>query len=216
MTRPAHPPGAEGSRERILAAAAAIAAEAGYEGTTISKVTRRSGLPVSSVYWYFKDKDDLLAEVVRHSFQEWVAAQPTWTPLAPGDSLSEGLRNVLDRSVRSLVEAPDFMRIGQMITLENRATEPVGRTRYLRIRSDVEELLTDWFTSGLDTGLRARRPRLARALACLIMAGTDGYFLAQQIDEPWDPAELVDLLVGTVEAAVSEAATDTDTDTAPR
>lgn len=82
-----HPPAVRGdrrhesgqpdvSRERILAAAAEIAAEAGYEGTTISKVTKRSGLPVSSVYWFFKDKDELLAEVVRHTFESWIAVQP--------------------------------------------------------------------------------------------------------------------------------------------
>ena len=37
------------SRERILAAAAEIAAESGYEGTTISKITKRSGLHLPAI-----------------------------------------------------------------------------------------------------------------------------------------------------------------------
>jgi hypothetical protein len=32
--------------------------------------------------------------------------------------------------------------------------------------------------------------------------------LAHQVPEPWEPAELVDLLVGAVEAAVAQAAGD--------
>jgi AcrR family transcriptional regulator len=208
VTTRTRPPRPEGSRERILAAAAAIAAESGYEGTTISKVTKRSGLPVSSVYWFFKDKDDLLAEVVRHSFEEWIAGQPDWAPMAPGSSLPDGLRAVLHRSVRSLTEAPDFLRIGQMITLENRATEPAARTLYLRIRAEVEERITAWFATGLDDELCTRRPDLSRTLARFLIATTDGYFLATQIDEPWDPDELVDLIVDTVVAAVTEAARD--------
>ncbi|MGY1821002.1 TetR/AcrR family transcriptional regulator [Geodermatophilus sp. SYSU D00079] len=208
MTRPPRSAQAEGSRERILAAAAAIAAEAGYEGTTISKVTQRSGLPVSSVYWFFKDKDELLAEVVAHSFEQWMAGQPDWSPSTPGDTLPDRLRYMLDRSVRSLADAPDFLRIGQMITLENRATEPAARTRYLRIRVEVEGSITAWFSDGLGDDVRARHPELARTLARFLIATTDGYFLATQIDEPWDPAELVDLLVGTVAAVVTEAAAD--------
>jgi AcrR family transcriptional regulator len=204
-------PQPEGSRERILAAAAAIAAESGYEGTTISKVTRRSGLPVSSVYWFFKDKDELVAEVVRHSFEEWIAGQPDWAPVSSGGSLPDGLRAVLDHSVRSLTLAPDFLRIGQMLTLENRETEPAARARYVQIRATVEERITAWFAAGLDAQLQTRRPHLARTLARFLIASTDGYFLATQIDEPWEPAELVDLLVGTVEAALAEAGSDEGT-----
>src|SRR3712207_7163102 len=48
-------------------AAAEIAAEHGYAGTTIARITERSGLPASSVYWFFEDKDDLLAAVDRKS-----------------------------------------------------------------------------------------------------------------------------------------------------
>ena len=95
----------ESSRLRILKAAAQIAAERGYEGTTISRICERSGLPVSSVYWFYKDKDELLAEVVAHSFTEWLADQPAWhaTPDVP---LGESLRLILTRSVRSLPDAP--------------------------------------------------------------------------------------------------------------
>src|SRR5262245_56436999 len=62
------------SRERILDAATEIAAERGYEGTSIGLVSKKCGLPASSIYWHFKDKDDLIAAVIERSFGQWFAA----------------------------------------------------------------------------------------------------------------------------------------------
>ena len=59
------------SRRKILAAAAEIAGERGYDGTSISAVSERSGLPASSIYWHFADKDELIAAVIRDSFERW-------------------------------------------------------------------------------------------------------------------------------------------------
>ena len=62
------------SRERILEAATEIAAERGYEGTSIGLVSKKCGLPASSIYWHFKDKDDLIAAVIERSFGSWLSA----------------------------------------------------------------------------------------------------------------------------------------------
>src|SRR6201993_3598847 len=63
------------SRNRILDAATEIAAERGYEGTSINLVSAKCGLPASSIYWHFKDKDDLIAAVIERSFGTWLT---TW------------------------------------------------------------------------------------------------------------------------------------------
>ena len=62
------------SRERILDAATEIAAERGYEGTSIALVSKKCGLPARSIYWHFKDKDDLIAAVIERSFASWLSA----------------------------------------------------------------------------------------------------------------------------------------------
>ena len=64
----------EQSRQRILDAATEVATERGYEGATISLVSKKSGLPPTSIYWHFTDKDDLIAAVIERSFQRWLAA----------------------------------------------------------------------------------------------------------------------------------------------
>ena len=62
MTRRKRANGVE-SRQRILDAAVQIAGERGYEGTSMAAVSAKCGLPASSIYWHFTDKDDLIAAV---------------------------------------------------------------------------------------------------------------------------------------------------------
>jgi AcrR family transcriptional regulator len=74
------------SRQRILDAAVEIAGERGYDGTSIAAVSAKCGLPASSIYWHFKDKDDLIAAVIERSFEAWLTAvelpgEETGTPL---------------------------------------------------------------------------------------------------------------------------------------
>lgn len=196
---------ADGSRTRILKAAADIAAECGYEATTISKVTKRSGLPVSSVYWFFRDKDHLMAEVVQHSFDEWIVRQPVWQVEDGRAPLGERLRTILARSVATLPEAPDFLRIGHMLVLQARSVEPEARQNFIEVRGQVEVAITAWFHDQLDRRTLKRAPDLPTDLARLVIAATDGFFIAHQINEAWDADEFVDMIVNVVEAAVAQA-----------
>lgn len=197
----------DGSRTRILKAAAEIASECGYEATTISKVTKRSGLPVSSIYWFFRDKDHLMAEVVRHSFGDWIVRQPVWEVEADDRrTLAERLRTILARSVRTLPDAPDFLRIGHMLVLQAREVEPEARQYFLEVREQVEGDIAAWFRGQLDEAVQRRAPDLSVSLARVVLAATDGLFLAHQLDEEWDPDDYVDLIVSVVEASVAEVA----------
>ncbi len=66
----------EQSRQLILETTLAIAAERGYDGTSIGLVTERTGLPASSIYWHFGSKDELLAEALEFSYRRWRASVP--------------------------------------------------------------------------------------------------------------------------------------------
>jgi AcrR family transcriptional regulator len=156
------------------------------------------------VYWFYRDKDHLMAEVIRHSFEQWIAAQPRWER-DPRDErpLAESLRAILSRSVRSLRDAPDFLRIGHMLLLESREVEAEARRYFLATRDSVASSIAAWFTSYFDTELQARRPELAMDLARIVMAATDGLFLAHQIHDDWDPDDFVAITVAVVERAVA-------------
>lgn len=118
----------EMSRERILDAATAIAAERGYEATSIGLVSAKCGLPASSIYWHFKNKDDLIAAVIERSFADWRKAWQVPDEGAPRDRLA-GLAMQI---AKALMDSPDFIRLGLMLALERRPVEPRARAMFIR------------------------------------------------------------------------------------
>src|SRR6201995_1885464 len=101
------------SRERILDAATEIAAERGYEGTSIALVSAKCGLPASSIYWHFKNKDDLIAAVFERSSGDWLKEWEVPVDCSPQDRLV-GLAMQLEKA---LLDSPDFNRRGLMLSL---------------------------------------------------------------------------------------------------
>ena len=162
------------SREAILDAAAQIAGERGYEGTSIKLVSERSGLPASSIYWHFKDKDELIAAVIDRSFTDWIEALTTIPDVPPGTSVEDLFVTGMRDAGEQLAKFPDFLRLGLMLILEQRPEEPAARRRFHQARVEtlarVEEIYRVLFT-GLD---REQTLRLAR----FTLAGSDGLFIA--------------------------------------
>ncbi|HEX6056349.1 MAG TPA: TetR/AcrR family transcriptional regulator, partial [Intrasporangium sp.] len=120
----------ERSRDRIMAAASELAKERGITGATIARVCQRSGLPVSSVYWHFEDKDHLFAEVIRASFAKWLVSVPRWD-VSADTTIAEGLRRVMGRATTTFAEMPAFLRIGMQVVLETGEQNAKTREAYI-------------------------------------------------------------------------------------
>jgi AcrR family transcriptional regulator len=161
------------SRERILDAATEIAAERGYEGTSIALVSAKCGLPASSIYWHFKHKDDLIAAVIERSFADWLKAWQVPAEGAPRDRLV-GLAMQI---AKALLDSPDFIRLGLMLALERRPVEPRARAMFLQVRAQTNYELADT--------VRELTPELTEAqvhqLVTYAIAGADGLFIAKEI-----------------------------------
>ncbi|WP_225827194.1 TetR/AcrR family transcriptional regulator [Streptomyces naphthomycinicus] len=174
------------SRQRILDATVEIAGERGYEGTSIAAVSAACGLPASSIYWHFKDKDDLIAAVIERSFDTWLAAvqlpgEETGTPL---ERVTAMARNV----AKSLIDAPDFLRLGLMLALERRPAEPRGRTMFLQVR-DIARAKIAETAEALVPGLDEESVQILTTYA---VAGADGLFVQREING--DAVDLVAML----------------------
>ena len=187
----------ERSKDLILSAAADLAKERGVAGATIARVCERSGLPVSSVYWHFRDKDHLFAEVIRTSFARWLVSVPQWS-VDDGTTLEEGLRRILGPSTRTLAEVPAFLRVGMQVLLETGEGNAKTRETFVETRSQVRLMIAAWFSSFQSSGLTADR---ADDLATLVVAFTDGMLVGSQVYDDWNPDEYVDLIAGTIAAA---------------
>lgn len=163
----------EQSRERILDAATEVATERGYDGTTISLVSKKSGLPPTSIYWHFADKDDLIAAVIERSFARWLAA----LDLPGGALVRERLSELGTQVAKALLDAPDFLRLGLMLALEHRPVEPRARQMFLAVRDDAFhrfEAMIREIAPGLD------EPNV-RLLTTYAIAGADGLFIAKEV-----------------------------------
>jgi AcrR family transcriptional regulator len=193
--------GEEGARskDRILAAAAQLAKERGIHGATIAAVSQRSGLPASSIYWHFEDKDALFAEVIRTSFAQWLGTVPQWT--APdAATLHQGLQSILGASTQTLREVPDFLRIGMQVLLDQRDEHSSTREAFLAIRSQTAAVITAYLRQAL--GPEADRT-LAEDLATLVITYSEGLLVGSQVYADWDPDEYLDIFLGMFDHAAS-------------
>lgn len=169
------------SRERILDAATEIASERGYEGTSIGLVSKKCGLPASSIYWHFKDKDDLIAAVIERSFGTWFAA---WQ-LPEDGSAKERFEGLAERTVKAYLESPDFFRLGLMLAMERRPVEASARTMFIQVRTQAFAQLLEFIADAMPELDEAD----AHQLAMTTLAGADGLFIAKEIG-----GDAVDLL----------------------
>lgn len=163
----------EESRTRILDAASEIASERGYEGTSIALVSGKCGLPASSIYWHFKDKDDLIAAVIERSFARWLVA---WQ-MPPGDDDRDRFATLAMQVAKAMLETPDFIRLGLMLALERRPVEPRARSMFLDVREQAYRQIAET--------IREFAPDLNEAavgqLTQYAVAGADGLFIAKEI-----------------------------------
>lgn len=191
----------EVSRQRILDAAAEVAGERGYEGTSISRVSERSGLPASSIYWHFRDKDELIAAVIERSFQSWIDAWEQRALEPDGGSREEAFHANLQRIGRDLAGFPDFLRLGLMLVLERRPEEPTARRRFIETRHIVRRRLQgiyDVYFSGLSA-------EDVSSLVDLTLALADGFFIAREA-EGVDLGEAFDAMATAILGAAGKMA----------
>lgn len=181
------------SRDRILQAAADLSKERGVDGATIAKVCQRSGLPVSSVYWHFDDKDSLFAEVIRSSFARWTVSVPRWE-VTDETTLDGGLRRVLLGSARTFAEVPDFIRVGMQVVLDTGDTHSLTRTAYMEVRDQVSRAVAAW----LKGMLPQLDPVAADDVASLVVAFSDGMVVASLVHDDWDPEPHIELFLDMV------------------
>lgn len=190
--------GAE-SRQRIMDATLELAHELGYTATSIAKVSARSGLPPSSVYWHFESKDDLFAAVIDDSFDQWLRSMPRWDPPTGGHELHSLVEQRIRGAVDSIANNPDFWRLGLMLALENHPVEPTARQRFVDIRARVLDNLTEFWERVLP--LRdpsGGRPPRSRLYAQFTLATTDGLFIAAQAEGAANLAHLAELLAAAL------------------
>lgn len=128
------------SREKILDAAETLFSTQGFAATSISAICRDSGLPASSVYWHFQNKDGLLRAVMERGANRMLedissAYEHPGTP-------QQKLGRILRRASEVFMARPrEFQRLEMLIALERGGEDETWREASDRFRTGMRSLV---------------------------------------------------------------------------
>jgi AcrR family transcriptional regulator len=98
MARTVVPEKVEEAKERILSASIDLILESGLAGFTLSQVADRAGITKAAIYWYYKNKEELLnamtASIKSLFFEE--AKQIAMQPTTPKHKIGSLIRSLQD------------------------------------------------------------------------------------------------------------------------
>lgn len=60
-------------RAELIHAARTLFVQAGFDATPMNRIARQAGVTPNTIYWYFKDKDELLLAVLDQLLHEYLA-----------------------------------------------------------------------------------------------------------------------------------------------
>ena len=125
---------AEQTKEAILASAMDLFYEKGFARTTFDEIAKRINLTKGAVYWHFRNKADLLAELMKQKFQEHESK--TWSEKPQITTLQE-LREGFRVAASSIESDPEFCKFLFFIIFQMEWSEIITN----RIRQQIHEIM---------------------------------------------------------------------------
>ena len=164
-TRPALRARYDARRREVVATAAKLFAERGYDGTSMSELTEATGLAAGGLYHYIEGKDDLLIAICDELLEPLLARAREI--VATESPPVEQLRELVRAWVAHVVEHRDHMLV---FTQERQAIESEPRWRRVRSqRKAFEKILDEVLARGEADGSMTFADRRLSLLALLGM-----------------------------------------------
>ena len=99
----------ENKRIIILQTAKMLYAHNGFYNTSIADIAKETGLPIGSIYTYFKSKDHIISTIVEEGWA--ILYDRLKEKLASNATAVDKLRSILDDYIPELLEDLDFINI---------------------------------------------------------------------------------------------------------
>jgi AcrR family transcriptional regulator len=165
----------QGSRERILEAAAELFSQRGYAGAGVDQLAARSGIAKTAIYYHFGNKEGLLAAVLERTATSWIegiraASQQGGDPIERLDRALAGMRAMVE-------EKPWILKLLQILALEVADEKPEVRETLRTILRRAREAIVSGMHEALGVELSG-----AEVVAGMILAFLDGIALGLQVD----------------------------------
>ena len=103
-------PAAGNKLDHILNCATRIFCEKGYEGASIRDLSRRSGVSLAGLYYYFESKEELLYLIQKHCFTTLLARLEEELGSAPRDPETR-LRLLIRNHLCYFLQNPEAMKV---------------------------------------------------------------------------------------------------------
>lgn len=189
------------TRQRIVALAAPLFNQRGFEGCSMQDVMQATGLEKGGLYRHFSSKEELAAEAFRHSLKNAVKTRTEGLETV-GDPLDQ-----LRYLVRRFVEEPSFMAGG--CPLMNTAIDADDGNAVLR--KLVLDAIEDWkarLAAIVQEGIRRREIRRSinpNRIATTIIATLEGALMISRLEGSKtalrDAQASLDVLLGEIACA---------------
>jgi AcrR family transcriptional regulator len=191
---------AKETRARIIQAALDCFSRNGYNQTTMDDIVAASGLSKGTLYWHFKNKEDLLESAIRALFEEYFGADPL-AHLSDLPTASDKLRAVAQEAVEASKHASGMFSL--FIEYWGSSSQRTQADHvWFEFLLEYKELVVSIIEAGISAG--EFKPTDADALAWSILAAYDGLaayvMLKPDIDLPRISATFVDTLLQGLEA----------------
>jgi TetR/AcrR family transcriptional regulator len=130
----------------ILKAATEVFSRKGFDGTRISEIAEKAGLPKANIYYYFSSKDEIYSAIIARLISGWDNALSNITPQRdPAEALGGYIRAKLDYSRRHPEESRLF---ANEIIHGARFLSPRDRAHMSAVTNKYVSIVEGWMTEG--------------------------------------------------------------------
>lgn len=99
----------QGRKQKILDAALEVFAKYGYHSTSVSTIAKKAGIAKGLLYNYFKNKEDVLYELMIGMVVPFVQEI---LPIKPGQKMTKkDIINMINKTVDFALEKPDYWKL---------------------------------------------------------------------------------------------------------
>ena len=172
------------TRERIIAAAAKILAEKGYEATTLREISREAQAGPGLVHYYFGGKDALLVEALQAAGQGFHQRMEQLVQQSSADRSLEALLKELYERVDLEPEVYRLRYESFSLGLHNPVIEPRVRERLAQRREEIGSVFARLFENR-EGAAKSSSPD-PTTLAALLLSLFDGLALQKIMDPTFD------------------------------
>lgn len=180
----------ENKRDAVLHAAASLFNERGYHGTSLELVAEKLEITRPTVYYYFKNKDEILFECVRIALE--MIEQAAKAVTARGGSAAEQLIAVMHKYAEVMM-----MEFGMcLVRVGDGPLVPESRAKLRKLQANIDHKLRELIAQGVRQ--KAFAPCDPKLAAFAIGGALNSIARWYKPDGPLSPAEIADSFVRTL------------------